>query len=219
MSGGISTPALEEYAEEAATVIRGNWIVLTVACIGYGLLPFIAEQPYYLLQDATRLLLYAILVQMLTFDIPLDFFIDETLNGATVLFIYVSSGTVLLGRIVEIGLVDLAGELVAAQFLVLAVLGARVFLALRKYGPTFFEDEPNTTKYRVYVPCLTAFLLPFLFREVQRGIWILPRLSIRYPSAEWFVWTIVVSAGVGAGAWWFVEEYHGLRRIRMWAGF
>jgi hypothetical protein len=196
---------------------KENWVSALIAFCGYFLVAAALNQPYYFLKEAARFLLYAVLIQVITADLPLDEITDfSEINAAQALFLYLSVGIVLLSLFIEQWVEQVLGPLVAIQFLSLAVVASRLYVAWKKHGPEFFQKESTKAKHFIYVSAVGGFLIPVCIRILIAGPWILPPLNLRYPTNTTTAFSLMAALSIGASSYLFFEEFNGPRKVQRW---
>lgn len=170
---------------------------------------FFSEARYFLIETATMLLFYAVLVRMWTVMTPDD---SELLNGpfSHGFFLVISAGAVVIGIIIEEWLIWVSGSVLPAQFLALAVLLSRIYLNLQasnKYrGPFLWENKYE--RYVILIPCLVVVLFPVAV--YQLGISDLVLVSANYFTAQTtnaFISLTALGLLIGLASYYYVEEH------------
>jgi hypothetical protein len=165
---------------------------------------------YNLIQRGSQLLFYAVLVQMWT---TLESG-SRIGNPAYWEFLLNSAGAVAVGFTVEMLVAYLSGEVIAAQFLSLAILSSRVYVNRMRSSDIIeaFRWHDPIDRYVFLIPCSVAILLPILLYQIQ----INPILgydpnSITNQNQDAFTALIILSILTGVAIYGRLEEGWSLK--------
>ena len=187
-------------SEEAVPVISAVLIVLLVLLF--------SDLGYRLIEMTTTLLFYAVLVRMWTAMTPSD---SELLRGpfAHPMFLFISTGAVAMGIMIEQWITSLSGSVLPAQFLALAVLVSKMYLKFRESGDLretlLWTDKQG--RYVILIPCLVVLFLPVAvyqygitsFLVVDSGLFV-------SRTTDAFLFLNLLGIGVGTLLYLVIEE-------------
>lgn len=160
----------DNYLNRLKEFLETDEAIPTVSALLIALLFFIFyDMGYRLIEMGTMLLFYAVLVRMWTAMTPSD---SELLQGpfSHSVFLFISLGAVAMGLMIEQTIESIAGTILPAQFLALAVMVSRIYLNIRDPGDLLeiVLWENLYERYVVLIPCLFVILFPIVIRRLYR---------------------------------------------------